>query len=106
MIHSLGLSVPRSGRMRFALGRILVTPGVMAVLKDDPSAAYIMECLRRHATGDWGLLDADDKAMNELAVRKRMRILSAYPLPDDGDNFWIITEADRSSTTLLLPKEY
>lgn len=106
MTHALGISVPRSGRMQFALGKLYATPGILAVMKDDASAAYIMECLRKHATGDWGMVDADDKALNDMAVRTGNRIMSAYPLPDDGDNFWIITEADRSVTTFLLPSEY
>ena len=59
----------------------------------------------RHILGEWGDLDAEDKAENELSVREGFRILSSYTLPD-GSRVWVITEADRSATTLLLPEEY
>ncbi len=61
--------------------------------------------LSRHLTGDWGDLDAEDVAGNEVSLREGFRLLSAYHLPD-GTRIWIITEADRSVTTLLLPDEY
>ena len=63
------------------------------------------EFLHRHVVGDWGDLDGDDRAENELSVQEGFRILSAYHLRD-GTKIWIITEADRSSTTILLPEEY
>jgi hypothetical protein len=59
----------------------------------------------RHARGDWGDVDAHDKRANDAAVKQGTRIVSAYVL-DDGTRVWIITEADRSSTTILLPEEY
>jgi hypothetical protein len=61
--------------------------------------------LRRHVRGDWGNLDDDDRAENELSVDAGFRLLSAYELRD-GTRIWIITEADRSATTILLPGEY
>ena len=61
--------------------------------------------LARHVVGDWGDLDEDDRAENELSIREGFRLLSAYHLRD-GTRIWIITEADRSSTTVLLPSEY
>ncbi len=61
--------------------------------------------LARHATGDWGELDAEDRAANGRAVATGERILSAYTLTT-GEQLWIITEADRGATTMLLPREY
>jgi len=62
-------------------------------------------CLARHAAGDWGIVNAEDKRLNDRAVRDRGRLLSAY-LIANGTKIWIITEADRSATTILLPDEY
>lgn len=73
-----------------------------------PVAEYLM----RHQTGDWGEVVPEDAAENELALKEGFRILSAYtftpspPSTDDSIKIWIITEADRSSTTVLLPSEY
>ena len=96
-----------SGRVKkkplFQLGQVVATPGALEALKaagDDP-AAY----LNRHAGGDWGELDEADKRENELSVARGLRLLSAYRLSNDT-KIWIITEADRSATTLLLPSEY
>jgi hypothetical protein len=61
--------------------------------------------LARHVTGDWGDLNADDCRENEQSIHDGCRLLSAYLL-SDGTKIWIITEADRSSTTILLPEEY
>jgi hypothetical protein len=63
------------------------------------------EFLHRHVVCDWGDLDEHDRAVNDRSVKKRLRLLSAYHLWD-GTKIWIITEADRSSTTILLPSEY
>ncbi len=65
----------------------------------------VWDVLKRHVTGDWGDLDPADRAENELSLRAGFRLLSAYALPD-GTRIWLITEADRSATTLLLPDEY
>jgi hypothetical protein len=64
-----------------------------------------MVFIRRHATGDWGDLDEDDKAENELSVGEGFRILSAYTM-ERGVKLWVISESDRSVTTILLPSEY
>ena len=64
-----------------------------------------MDYVRRHVHGDWGIVDEEDKMSNNQAVDQGTRILSAYRLPT-RDKLWIITEADRSATTLLLPEEY
>ena len=63
------------------------------------------ELLLRHVIGDWGDLDDEDKKENELSVKDGFRILSAYKL-ETGVKVWVITEADRSTTTFLLPSEY
>ena len=88
---------------RFSLGQVVATPGALesfTAVGETP-----LPYLSRHAAGDWGDLDEDDKRMNDLAAKLDERILSAYMLTD-GTRIWIITEADRSSTTLLLPEEY
>jgi hypothetical protein len=64
-----------------------------------------MELLSRHQCGDWGEVSEQDKRENELGLRHGLRILSSYSL-SGGERIWIITEADRSSTCLLLPEDY
>lgn len=93
----------------FALGQIAVTPGVHELV----IGGYIMpsELLRRHQTGDWGEVCAEDAKQNDLSVKEGMRILSVYPIdaaePCKGRNrIYVLTEADRSVTTVLLPSEY
>jgi hypothetical protein len=85
---------------RFPLGRMVATPGALEAL--DP--AQLLAIIRRHAAGDWGDLDAEDCAANAAALRHGTRLLSAYALL--GARVWVITEADRSATTVLLPEEY
>jgi len=72
---------------------------------DTPGVPPLGHILARHVAGDWGDLDARDKALNDAAVKRGGRIFSAYQLTDDI-RVWVITEADRSSTTVLLPSEY
>jgi hypothetical protein len=79
------------------------TPGAIEALSDAEQEAA--EFLYRHQHGDWGNLGDEDKQENEFSVDKHLRIFSAYHL-SDGTKLWIITEADRSVTTLLLPSEY
>jgi hypothetical protein len=86
---------------RFELGRLLATPGVLEAAGDENLVVY----LSRHARGDWGIVDDADKRANERALADGTRLLSAYRLRD-GTKIWIITEADRSATTILLPSEY
>ncbi len=83
------------------LGAVVATPGALEVLY--PEEALVL--LRRHASGDWGEVDGHDQRANKQALKDGTRILSAYTLPG-GEKVWIITEADRSSTCLLLPSEY
>ena len=89
--------------MLFPLGRILATPGALQAF--ERAACDPVGVLARHVTGDWGDLDAEDRSANDDAVRTGARILSAYRLPT-GERVWVITEADRSATTVLLPEEY
>jgi hypothetical protein len=88
----------------FPLGQILSTPGALSALGGEGLGAETY--LKRHVAGDWGDLSEDDKRENELSVTDGFRILSAYTLPRTGVKLWVITEADRSATTLLLPDEY
>ena len=89
--------------VKFSLGQIVATPGALSVLQRAGQSAQ--EFLARHAVGDWSDLDAHDRRENALAVREGFRLLSAYRTTA-GERLWIITEADRSVTTLLLPDEY
>ena len=88
----------------FSLGRIVATPGTLKVLEQTGTDA--LELLRRHAAGDWGEVPPEDARENERSVRNGWRVLSSYPVGEAGERVWIITEADRSSTCLLLPEEY
>jgi hypothetical protein len=89
--------------MLFPLGQITATPGALRTLQKAEQSPF--EFLDRHVNGDWGELDDEDKAENEFSVAHGFRILSAYTT-SAGDTIWVITEADRSVTTLLLPEEY
>lgn len=85
------------------LGRIVATPGALEALEragEDPA-----QYLARHERGDWGEVGEEDWQENEFSVANGFRILSAYTT-GAGDKLWIITEADRSATTILLPSDY
>lgn len=88
---------------RFALGQTFITPGAEDALQIAGQTA--IEFLRRHMSCDWGELSEDDVLENELSLQEGFRLLSAYRT-GQGLKLWIITEADRSATTLLLPSEY
>ena len=100
-----GLTVPASpAPALFPLGRVVMTNGaVEALVRED---ALPETLLARHVRGDWGDLCAEDRAVNRDALRLGQRLLSAYTLPQTGASVWVITEADRQTTTLLLPGEY
>lgn len=87
----------------FQLGRTLSTPGALRALARNGIAAQFV--LYQHQQGKWGDLCPEDKQANDEALHTGARILSAYELPDDT-KVWVITEADRSATTILLPEEY
>jgi hypothetical protein len=87
----------------FPLGRFVATPGALTALYEAKTLpAHLLD---RHAAGDWGDVDGEDAAENRLSIAHGFRILSSYELTT-GETIWIITEADRSATTLLLPREY
>ena len=88
---------------RFSLGQLVATPGALEALAaagQDP-----MAFVQRHQAGDWGDVSDADKQENELSLQQGFRLLSAYTLRT-GVRLWLITEADRSVTTVLLPREY
>ncbi len=86
----------------FPLGQVVATPGALKLLEDAEEDLHLL--LARHRSGDWGELDDHDCRENELSLRHSWRVLSSYPV--GGGKVWIITEADRSCTTILLPEEY
>jgi hypothetical protein len=88
---------------RFSLGRVLGTPGALDLL--NRAGANPLMLLARHQNGDWGDVPPEDSAANDIAILKGLRILSCYRI-SPVESLWIITEADRSATTLLLPGEY
>ena len=88
---------------KFALGQVVGTPGCLEALAESNQTASVF--LDRHVTGDWGDLDEEDRKLNDEAVKDESRIFSAYHTTK-GVKIWCITEADRSSTCLLLPEEY
>lgn len=88
---------------RFPLGQLAATPGALAALAD--AGQPPTEFVSRHASCDWGEVDAEDQAANDQALIDGDRLLSAYRT-ERGTKLWIITEADRSSTCVLLPDEY
>lgn len=90
-------------RPKFPLGRMVATPGALQALQEADQAP--LEFLLRHVSGDWGELCEEDKAENELSLKNGFRLLSAYRTKTDL-KIWIITEADRSATTILIPDEY
>ena len=93
----------QAGVARFELGQTVITPGAEEALQIAGQTA--IEFLRRHMSGDWGELSDDDRKENELSLEQGFRLLSRYET-GKGERLWIITEADRSATTILLPIEY
>lgn len=89
-------------RAPLPLGRVVVTPGALKLLKE--AGGHPFDYLARHATGDWGNLCAFDRRQNEIALKDGYRLFSSYETT--AGRVWIITEADRSVTTILLPEEY
>lgn len=86
---------------RFRLGRIVATPNALEHLTQDD----ILVGITRHQAGDWGEVGDEDRQANDCALAQGTRLLSVY-LSANGLKFWIITEADRSSTSVLLPEDY
>ncbi len=103
METQMNASRDSKGSRLFCLGTIVSTPGALEVLlecKQPPS-----EFLVRHILGDWGELCEEDRLANQEALLEGLRLMSVYRT-HNGEKIWIITEADRSATTVLLPEEY
>lgn len=88
---------------RLPLGRVVATPAAIAALSEAGVSVYLL--LNRHARGDWGELSEEDRLQNLLAVNTGQRVVSSYRL-GNGQKVLIITEADRSVSTVLLPEDY
>jgi hypothetical protein len=86
--------------MKFPLGQVVITPGAMEILPPQE----VSVALSRHSNCDWGDLCEEDKQENEFSLKIGLRLMSSYKT--GNVKFWIITEADRSATTILLPDEY
>jgi len=87
----------------FPAGQIVATPGALALLAQAQKTP--LEFLSRHLRGDWGDLCQEDKTENELSLKHGYRLMSSYRI-NEGETLWVITEADRSATTMLLPSDY
>ena len=98
-----------TNKIKFKLGRVVATPGVLAALEESNQTA--IPFLIQHQTGDWGLICDEDKKLNDEAVAfegdedQQQRVLSCYKTAKN-EKIWVITEWDRSVTTILLPSEY
>lgn len=93
--------------LKFHLGKLLMTCGVNHAMKNDKDYMdFIIYCLFRHMASDLGDLCDEDKELNNVAIKKGFRILSAYDYPENGSKIFIITEADRSYTTIMFAEEY
>lgn len=86
---------------KFPLGQVVITASAKDVLHPED----VQDALVRHASGDWGDVDDHDRHENEVSVHQYLRLFSVYH-DRDKMKFWIITEADRSATTILLPEDY
>lgn len=91
-----------SNKPLFALGQIVATPGALELLESAEEASN--EFIAKHVSGNWGDLCDEDRELNDAALKEQSRLFSAYTV--GNEKIWVITEADRSSTTLLLPSEY
>lgn len=88
---------------KLELGKVVATPGAIAALEEAGESA--LGYIQRHASRDWGDVPPEDWEENEFSIKRELRVLSSYAL-QNGTKIWIITEADRSVTTILLPEEY
>ena len=89
--------------VKFPPGRVVATPGAIELL--DKNGMDGSSVLLRHLQGDWGDLDDADIKQNDFSLENKQRLLSSYSLPDSA-KVWVITEWDRSATTILLPEDY
>jgi hypothetical protein len=88
----------------FSLGQVVATPGALDAL--GKAGQTPLEFLARHVRGDWGEVDEHDRSENQLSLNRGFRLLSSYRISSGDTKVWVITEADRSVTTVLLPEEY
>ena len=88
----------------FPLGRVVATPGALSLLTS--TGTNPVELLSRHRGGDWGEVPPEDARENARSLKYGWRVLSSYAVGEDAEKVWIITEADRSSTCILLPEDY
>jgi hypothetical protein len=88
----------------FSLGQLVATPGALAAL--EKAGQTPVEFLARHVRGDWGELSDEDRKENQFSLERGFRLLSSYHTNAGDTKLWVITEADRSVTTILLPEEY
>jgi hypothetical protein len=95
------MNAPNLSIAKFRLGHIVATPNAFTRLAQDE----VLAAIQRHQSGDWGDVPEEDRQENELSLQQGFRLVSAY-CSAQGVKFWIITEADRSSTTVLLPEDY
>jgi hypothetical protein len=102
-MEAANMSTATNAQPLFPLGQTYATPGAIEALNEAEQDAS--EFLKRHQHGDWGDLSDEDRQENQFSVGKRLRIFSAYHT-SKGEKLWVITEADRSATTILLPSEY
>lgn len=98
----MNTTAPQAINMRLPLGQCAITPGAMQLLEEQ--AIHPLDLLARHATGDWGDLCEEDREANRHAVSSGLRVLSSFQL--NVGKVYVITEWDRSVTTILLPSEY
>lgn len=94
----------RQAVSKFKLGQILITVGAREAI--NAACDEVVKLLRRHGAGDWGDISPSDAALNDQALTDGTRLLSAYLLRDSVTKVWVITEADRAATTVLMPDEY
>jgi hypothetical protein len=94
---------PNERKPLFDLGQLVATPGALAVLEKAGQSPG--EFLERHRHGDWGEIGEEDRRENQFSIERGLRLLSSYRT-NAGDRLWLITESDRSLTTILRPEEY
>lgn len=90
--------------MKFKTGQVVATPNALDAI--EKAGDNINNYFIRHVQGDWGVVSEDDKKANDEALEDGSRLFSAYILKDGKTKIWIITESDRSATTVLLPEDY
>lgn len=108
MIRNVNDGDGRDRYLPLSLGQVVVTATAMEVFEQHPMPVEVLvnAMLIMHSRGDWGVVDPEDAKANDHAIKHGERVLSAYDLPITGTRVWVITEWDRSATTILLPSDY